>query len=250
MIVMGQSGFLHQQLTTKDLEVLWQAHCNEMDKYGFDRIIYGYTRFSAETSVGPREDLVVLSNHDPKYFQKFMEDGYYEHAPLTHWAMKNTGARSWKSTLENYESLTPDQRKVIDFNHDNGVRAGYSISFLETNRRTRGAIALTARIELDQDDVDAIWVDNGIEIEVACHVLHLKIMSMPHTGARPQLSPRQVEVLEWVADGKTNQDIATIMGLSLATVEKHLRLAREKLDVETTAQAVMKAAFQNQMFVV
>jgi len=37
--------------------------------------------------------------------------------------------------------------------------------------------------------------------------------------------------------------------LTPATIEKHLRLARETLDVETTAQAVLKAAFYNQMFV-
>ena len=40
-----------------------------------------------------------------------------------------------------------------------------------------------------------------------------------------------------------------LMGLTSATVEKHLRLAREALGVETTAQAVLKAAFANQMFV-
>ena len=57
------------------------------------------------------------------------------------------------------------------------------------------------------------------------------------------------EVLEWVGDGKTTADIATIMGLTLATVEKHLRLARESLDVDTTAQAVLKASFQNQIYV-
>jgi LuxR family transcriptional regulator len=38
------------------------------------------------------------------------------------------------------------------------------------------------------------------------------------------------------------------MGLTAATVEKHLRLAREALDVDTTAQAVLKASFQNQIF--
>ena len=39
------------------------------------------------------------------------------------------------------------------------------------------------------------------------------------------------------------------MGLTSATVEKYLRLAREALDVDTTAQAVLKASFQNQIYV-
>ncbi|MFV0358632.1 MAG: LuxR family transcriptional regulator, partial [Tropicimonas sp.] len=38
--------------------------------------------------------------------------------------------------------------------------------------------------------------------------------------------------------------------LTPATIEKHLRLAREALDVMTTAQAVLKASFLNQIFIV
>ncbi len=82
------------------------------------------------------------------------------------------------------------------------------------------------------------------------NVVHLKIISLPpHDKVMPRLSERQREVLEWVGDGKTNQDIAVILGVKTATVEKHLRLAREKLGgVETTAQAVLKASFLNQIY--
>jgi LuxR family transcriptional regulator len=62
------------------------------------------------------------------------------------------------------------------------------------------------------------------------------------------LTQRQRETLEWVADGKTMQDVGLLMGVSPAMVEKHLRLARDALDVETTAQAVAKAALLNMIF--
>ena len=81
------------------------------------------------------------------------------------------------------------------------------------------------------------------------NVFHLKQLTLACSGAR-ELTQRQREVLQWVGDGKTAQDIALLMGLTAATVEKHLRLAREALDVETTAQAVLKAAFYNQMFTI
>ena len=96
--------------------------------------------------------------------------------------------------------------------------------------------------------MDAIWEQHGRDLIVMNNVAHLKILTLPYTGGRP-LTRRQREVLEWVGDGKTTQDIAMLMGLTPATVEKHLRLARDALDVETTAQAVLKAALQNQMFV-
>lgn len=76
-------------------------------------------------------------------------------------------------------------------------------------------------------------------------------MSLPHlTTSGKRLTNRQREALEWVSDGKTTQDIATLLGLTQATVEKHLRLARKVLGVETTAQAVIRAAFQNQIFLI
>ncbi len=94
-----------------------------------------------------------------------------------------------------------------------------------------------------------MWSEYGREITVINNVTHLRITSMPFASSRRALTPRQREALEWVGDGKTTQDIATIMGLTPATIEKHLRLAREALEVETTAQAVLKASFQNQIFI-
>ena len=82
------------------------------------------------------------------------------------------------------------------------------------------------------------------------NVAHLKIQSLPYVRPTRGLTRRQLEALHWVGDGKTTADIALLMGLTPATVEKHLRLARDVLNVETTAQAVLKAALQNQMFVV
>ena len=109
-------------------------------------------------------------------------------------------------------------------------------------------MALTAREAINQDQVDAIWAIHGRTIHALCNVAHLKLMSLPYGNAKRSLTKRQREVLEWVGDGKTTQDIATIMGLTPATVEKHLRLAREVLEVDTTAQAVLKASMQNQIF--
>ena len=129
-----------------------------------------------------------------------------------------------------------------------GVVAGYSISFAHPSRRNKAGIGLCARRGLSQADVEEIWAEHGTEIALLNEVMNLKIAALPYAGNTRQLTGRQREVLQWVADGKTVQDIATIMGLTRATVEKHLRLARESLEVETTAQAVLKASVQNQFF--
>ncbi|HBU29568.1 MAG TPA: transcriptional regulator EpsA [Thiobacillus sp.] len=62
-------------------------------------------------------------------------------------------------------------------------------------------------------------------------------------SARPTglITAREVEVLTWVRDGKTNDEIAEILGLSMLTVKNHLRHAMKKLVVRTRGQAVAKA---------
>ena len=55
------------------------------------------------------------------------------------------------------------------------------------------------------------------------------------------VTAREIEVLGWVREGKTNDEIASILGLSMLTVKNHLRHAMKKLDVRTRGQAVAKA---------
>ncbi len=52
---------------------------------------------------------------------------------------------------------------------------------------------------------------------------------------------REAEVLLWVAQGKSNRDIAEILGLSPRTVNKHLETIYQKLGVENRASAAIAA---------
>src|SRR6476659_9096582 len=55
------------------------------------------------------------------------------------------------------------------------------------------------------------------------------------------LTPRVAETLLWLAQGKTNADIATILGNSESTVKKHVLEIFERLGVETRGAAALRA---------
>jgi DNA-binding NarL/FixJ family response regulator len=55
------------------------------------------------------------------------------------------------------------------------------------------------------------------------------------------LTPRVAETLLWIAQGKTNPDIATILGISEATVKKHVLEIFAALGVETRTAASLRA---------
>ncbi|MEJ0088844.1 MAG: response regulator transcription factor [Limisphaerales bacterium] len=55
------------------------------------------------------------------------------------------------------------------------------------------------------------------------------------------LTPRAAEALLWAAQGKTNADIAIILGISESTVKKHMLEVFEKTGVETRSAAALRA---------
>ena len=243
-------NYLEKLHELQSIDEVWSYHVDKMAEYGFDRLLYGFTRFRTRNSFGDREDLLLLTNHSLQYLQKFIDTGMYFNAPMVKWSAENVGACSWSWMQDHAESLTKSERQVVDYNITMGITAGYSISFKEISSRSKGAIGLVAKSGLSQKKVDALWSEKGREIVQMNNAAHLKITTFPFPTLRRPLTERQREALEWVADGKTTKDIALIMGLTLPTIEKHLRLAREALDVETTAQAVLKASYQNQIFLI
>jgi DNA-binding NarL/FixJ family response regulator len=59
---------------------------------------------------------------------------------------------------------------------------------------------------------------------------------------RPQLTPRELDVIAAMADGASNKAIARRLGISFHTVKFHVASVLAKLDADTRTEAVAKAA--------
>jgi len=229
---------------------VWEAATGFFAELGFGRVNYGFTRFLNDRSIGDPDDAVFLTTTDPEYARRYFSGGLYARTPAFRWAQANAGACTWRWVQEAFErgTLSAEEAAAVKQNAAMGIRAGITVSFPETSSRAKGALGLIADPGIDHDGVDAIWARQADAIMAVANMMHLKIVNMPGAARRRPLTQRQREALEWVADGKTTQDVAVLMGVSPAMVEKHLRLARQALDVETTAQAVAKAALLNMIF--
>jgi DNA-binding NarL/FixJ family response regulator len=77
-----------------------------------------------------------------------------------------------------------------------------------------------------------------------------QIIALEATRPEPQasdlerlgLTPREAEVLFWIAQGKTNPEIAIILNTSINTVKTQSQRVFEKLGVETRTAAALRAA--------
>jgi DNA-binding response OmpR family regulator/DNA-binding CsgD family transcriptional regulator len=76
-------------------------------------------------------------------------------------------------------------------------------------------------------------------------LIYLKEKAPPPSPAQLAqlgLTPRETEILFWVAQGKTNGEIGTILGAATTTVKKHVENLLPKLGVETRLAAALLAA--------
>lgn len=245
-----KNGHLSAVMASGSIEEVWALHCERMREFGFDRLLYGFTRFKTKSSFGDRQDALILSNHDPQYLETFLAEDLFRDAPMTRWAEHNAGACSWslRATLSQNGGLSQNAGLVLDLNERFGVRAGFTISFKDLVPGGFGAIGLAAQPGLSQEKVDQLLETHGDELLLYNNTVHLRVLTLPSPNHN-RLTDRQREVLEWIARGKTVAEVGALIGRKPATVEKHLRLARGALNADTTAQAVLKASVQNQIFV-
>ena len=73
---------------------------------------------------------------------------------------------------------------------------------------------------------------------VASIVIKKYVRQLKDSGkyALPALTPRENEVLQLVAEGKTSKEIASLMHISVKTVDTHRRQIMDKLDIKSIAE--------------
>jgi DNA-binding NarL/FixJ family response regulator len=95
--------------------------------------------------------------------------------------------------------------------------------------------------QLGADD----YVTKPIDFDVLATIITARLAGVARSGLLPKTTPlndREVEILTWVARGKTSSEIAQILGVAKRTVDFHTDNARTKLGAATRTEAVIKAA--------
>ncbi|RAK54834.1 LuxR family transcriptional regulator [Phenylobacterium soli] len=110
-----------------------------------------------------------------------------------------------------------------------------------------GVIGAVVWASPDEDvPVDRVFAERAVEL----HALTLKLMGAyadARLGAGPAEAPvrltrREIQCLRWAAAGKTDHEVADIVGISMPTVRFHITNASRKLHVVGRSQAIHRAA--------
>lgn len=106
-----------------------------------------------------------------------------------------------------------------------------------------GLIGAVVWASAEEVDVEAIFASEAARL----HALALKFMGVyvetfaQQPASAVRLTRREIQCLKWAAAGKTDAEIAAIVGISLPTVRFHINNAARKLRVVGRSQAIHRA---------
>lgn len=129
---------------------------------------------------------------------------------------------------------------------DAEMKLNAALSLAESTARLVGISISRAVGDFDDHDYAIMAALQPIIVDAFLRALapmdHRRVSSASRSGSA-RLTRRENEVLYWVAMGKTNEEIATIIGARPPTVKKHLEHVYEKLEVpnRTAAAAAVRS---------
>lgn len=241
------TDFFEYIINADSVDELRQSYFDAMAHYGFGRVFYAARFMLAIPASVLHDEIHINSNFPPPFVDRLVSRGALIESPWAQWAMRNEGSVSARGLAD--QDGGGHAGRAMALAVEQGVQAGQLISLKNKVLRAQGAVFLNPRPGASHDESEQLWSNGHREITALSWVMHMRMATIRRGHALGHLTTRQREVLEWSSAGKTVAEIATILGVAPATIEKHLRLARETLAAGSTAQAILKAHLTNQLFV-
>jgi len=203
-------------------------------RYGFERVL-----FAMSGSRHARLDnAFVQSNYPSAWRERYDAERYaYVDPAVTH-CLSSTLPIVWQPDL--FRSQT--QRIMYEEACSHGLRAGVSFPV----HGPGGEFGMLSFATNTAPDAAFVRRTGDILPDLALvrdYAFATGSRFCPQTGqeAAPRLTPRELEVLNWVMVGKSSWEISKITGCSEATVNFHMGNIRQKFNVNTRQQAVVRA---------
>ena len=169
------------------------------------------------------------------WMARYQERQLHLHDPIPGMAFRLGHPERLDELIAALPSLTADEQAFMDAFKTSGLTNGLAIPTYGPFGRP-GFVGLTQIAHPNLLDELNIPLASAVAQQVHNQMELLQVTEPP-----PGLSPREREILKWLGQGKSNTDIAAILGLAVPTVVTHVQRIYAKLRVNDRVSCVAKA---------
>lgn len=228
-------GFIEEVGSVKDLPQLEKLFARDVKSFGVGFFLAGQLVFPGGY-VKPTRLFGAFDCEWFRFYDQFhliLEDPAARHLSRAHKPF------TWSWVIQNYD-LSAGEEFVMHEPRNFGLSDGLAIPVFGPNSALGCVTVAGENFEPCRMEVAALQMMATAAYNQALHVTHFF-----ERMSRPTLSSRQRECLNWLQYGKSNSDIAAILGISVHTVKEHIDAARMALGVATRMEAVVEARRAN-----
>lgn len=234
----GKEGQMHNLDTflaaageAQSLDDIWVLLSRCLKSRGFRAVSY----LLFDKGLQHQASLLLEDGFPQVVINRFAELGYGRNAPVLRIAMRTGQPQLASRALANHKLSREEQD-----HHAAMTNAGLQDVLVLPLYGPLGRDALVVLGDPSAPELfdSARWTEPHMIAQMA----HLRTVAMLPERAETQhdLSMRELEILRWVAQGKSNSAIADILGISSGTVDTYLRRLFDKLGVADRTSAAVK----------
>ncbi|MEL7212572.1 MAG: LuxR family transcriptional regulator [Pseudomonadota bacterium] len=215
-----------------DTQELWQVALDFFHAHGIVRVSY---HVYGESEGDRRGQSVHTDGFPQDWVSDYIDGDFAMIDPIPELARLRTRPFLW-SEVETLHPLSEDARSYLDEFRQRDLGDGLGMQVFGPNLRNA-----YVGLGFGTDAPDLSEIDISL-LQVASQALHLCYCELTEAeDPRPtDLSPRELEVLKWIARGKSNSVISELMGVSPHTVDTLVRRMFGKLNVRDRTTAAIK----------
>jgi LuxR family quorum sensing-dependent transcriptional regulator len=239
---MAFEGDTYGQRTLDFVERLQKlTEYNEICEHVLEELAwYGLTCVTSWELPGPgvsAADGILLNTRPPEYIERYVEKNYVVRDPVMNELRKTVNPFSWNDIRERRD-LSKVEKTIIDEAREFRAHDGFIIPIVTLS----GSMAVFSPCGEDPD----LSSRARAALEVIGIYSHQALKRSLIEGQRRDtihtpLTPREREIMQWVANGKTDEEIGDILSLGTTTVTSHVENAKKKLDAFRRTYAVVQA---------
>lgn len=192
--------------------------------------------------------LVRLSNYPDSWVDVIRKQHYFSDDPIHAACQRSATGFVWSKLPEIIE-MSARQTEIMTAWGDHGFGDGFTVP-IHIPGEVSGSCSMGVRAgqALPEDALPAAQYMASFAFEAARRIARQQAgRALDIDGAAPRLTQRQFDCLVLVAQGKSDWDIAQLLGISHQTVHQHVEEAKRRYGVASRTQMVVRALYASHL---
>ncbi|MEI7668694.1 MAG: LuxR family transcriptional regulator [Pseudomonadota bacterium] len=229
--------FIEKSNKALSVDELLTVFLDTVKQHGYDKMIF--CLMTDHKHIGLEAGVGHIRNYPSDWMKYYFEQGFEKIDPVITYSYQKLSTFKW-SEIEERVDITRKQKLCLNLGIEAGLHNGVCTPLWGANRFAGVGLASTEKKDACDGNIDLIAA-YAHHFYIAFQRLHSKNQKNNVTIPNIYLTNREIEILTKVAEGKSDKDIASIIGVTPHAIDFHMRSIYRKMQTNSRIYATTKA---------